>query len=408
MEPDEFSRQVRDALEHLYEPVHLETHPLLSLVAGQPASDSLTRAQKLRGLLKEAIEALRPQQGTPSTSPAWRGYQALRYRYVQGMSPGEVADELGLSLRQVQRELRKGLDALTALLWQRLQDGAAPPPPSQPAQELRQELDQWQLSRQPWDVQALVDDTLWMLKPRLGHGGPRVQVELPPSLPPALADSTLARQALFQVLRLLVQGAGQGTVTLRAYQEGRRVHLVLEAPSPLPQPSHHDWQTALLLVSQQGASLSAQSLGKSGARVTLSLPQASQARVLVIDDNRAIHQLFERYLLPNHYEVIHAYQGQEALRLAAEEQPDLITLDVMMPNLDGWRVLRDLAQNPATAHIPVVVCSVLSEPELALALGARAYLKKPVDRLQLLETLARIRPPGAPAEAVPPPTPSEG
>jgi hypothetical protein len=74
----------------------------------------------------------------------------------------------------------------------------------------------------------------------------------------------------------------------------------------------------------------------------------------------------------------------------AETQPDVITLDVMMPNMDGWQVLRALAQNPATAKIPVVVCSVLREPEVALSLGARAYLKKPIDPLMLVETLARL------------------
>ena len=51
-----------------------------------------------------------------------------------------------------------------------------------------------------------------------------------------------------------------------------------------------------------------------------------------------------------------------------------------MPNVDGWQVLRGLARDPATARIPVVICSVLKEPELAFSLGARAYLKKPVDR----------------------------
>ena len=86
-----------------------------------------------------------------------------------------------------------------------------------------------------------------------------------------------------------------------------------------------------------------------------------------------------------------------------EARPDLITLDVMMPSMDGWQVLRDLAQNPATQHIPVIVCSVLKEPELAFSLGARAYLKKPVDRLELLATLARLRPAAGPSAAARPP-----
>jgi CheY-like chemotaxis protein len=78
------------------------------------------------------------------------------------------------------------------------------------------------------------------------------------------------------------------------------------------------------------------------------------------------------------------------LQLAGEKHPDAITLDVMMPNVDGWQVLRGLANAPATANIPVIICSVLKEPELAFSLGARAYLKKPVDRLELVATLARL------------------
>ena len=160
-----------------------------------------------------------------------------------------------------------------------------------------------------------------------------------------------------------------------------------------------------LLVSQQGGRLTTDIRPETGTQVTLSLPRVSQTRVLVVDDNLSIHQLFERYLASHHFVVIHAHSGQEALQLAVQVQPDLITLDVMMPSMDGWQVLRDLTQNPATAHIPVIVCSVLKEPELAFSLGARAYLKKPVDRLELLATLARLRPAANLLEATLPPAP---
>ena len=118
MEFDDFRKQVKDALEHLYDTAHLETHPLLIHVAETIAATRTTRAQKLRALLKDAIEQLRPQDSLPSGAPEWRSYLALRYRYVQGMSPGEIESELGISLRQLQRELHKGLDALATLLWE--------------------------------------------------------------------------------------------------------------------------------------------------------------------------------------------------------------------------------------------------------------------------------------------------
>jgi CheY-like chemotaxis protein/uncharacterized protein YjiS (DUF1127 family) len=403
MEPDEFRRQVRDALQHLYDPAYLQVHPLLPHIASAATSDRLTRAQELRSWLKEGIEALHPQQGSPSGSPAWRSYLAVRCRYLQGLSIGEVASELGLSRRQAQRELRKGLDALAAALWQRLPSGGGEPPtvPGQ-SQELRQELDQWRLSRQAWEVRALLDDTLSMLRPLLEEHRPIVHVDLPCDLPLVLADSTLTRQALFQVLRLMVRGAPREPISLRAIPSDKRVDIVLRGPSAALRPSEEDWQTAQLLMHQQGGTLTEHPLSGGRTRVVLGLPHASQTRVLVIEDNPAIHQLFDRYLTPHHYEVLHAQNGEEALRLATESRPDLITLDVMMPRMDGWQVLRELTQGPATAHIPVVVCSVLKGPDLALALGARAYLKKPVDRLKLLSTLAQLQQAAGPAGAASP------
>ena len=79
MESDEFRKQVKDALKHLCDTVYLQVHPLLPQITDATASDQLTRAQKLRGLLKDAIETLRQQQGSPSSSPheAWRSYLAL-------------------------------------------------------------------------------------------------------------------------------------------------------------------------------------------------------------------------------------------------------------------------------------------------------------------------------------------
>jgi CheY-like chemotaxis protein len=403
MVTDEFRKQVKDALEHLHDTAYLQVHPLVSQIAWPATPQQTTHAQRLRDLLKEAIESLRPQPGSPSEAPESRSYLALRYRYVQGMSMAETEDKLGISLRQLHRELRKGLDAVSALLgeMQGLEGGLAIAPA--PVQELESELSQWQLDRQACHVQALVDDTLWMLNPLLEQRAVKLIPDLPADLPPVLVDATLMRQALSKALRLMAQNAGS-PISLHASPHGERLDIVLHCPSYTLSTAGEEWQMVQLLVAQQGGSLATDTRPETGTQVILSLPRASQTRVLVVDDNQAIHQLFERYLAPHHYEVIHARSGPEALQLAAEAQPDLITLDVMMPSMDGWQVLRDLAQNPATQHIPVIVCSVLKEPELASSLGARAYLKKPVDRLELLATLARLQPAAGPSAAAHPPT----
>jgi CheY-like chemotaxis protein/predicted DNA-binding protein (UPF0251 family) len=406
----EFRKQVKDALEHLYDTAYLASHPLLPQLAAMTNARRSTRAQKLRSILKESIEALRPQPDLPSTAPEWRSYLALRYRYVQGMSTGQVESELGISLRQLQRELHKGLDAVAALLWETraVDAGEASGSLALEAgeiQELRNEMDQWQLSREACEVQVLVDAARWMLQPLFADRPLNLHIDLPASLPPVLVDSTLTRQALFQILRLVLQSTAADEIILEAGAGDNRIEILVRGRAITVDPLAPDWQTSQLLFERQGGMLALQTSEAAGARVTISLPQASSPRVLVIDDNQATHELFERYLVPHFYEVLHAHTGPEALRLAAQARPDIVILDVMMPSMDGWQVLRELAENPATATIPVVVCSVLNEPELASSLGACGYIKKPVDRLELLATLARLQNPTAPAGAARPPLP---
>ncbi len=311
------------------------------------------------------------------------------------MSQGEVESELGISLRQLQRELHKGLDAVCAVLWEKRGKEV---PRVLETQELQSELERWEISRQSCQVQTLVDDTLWMLRPLLDERGVEIQIDLPPMLSPVFLDATLTRQALFQVLRALVRSSQPGRTRLDAIEEEGQTKIVLRSAVRIAKEYEQDWQSAQLICQQQGIRLTAFPV-EGATEIVFVMPRASQRRVLVIDDNAAIHQLLERYLAPQHYAIIHARSGQEALQLAVETLPDAITLDVMMPNVDGWQVLRGLANNPSTAPIPVIICSVLKEPELAFSLGARAYLKKPVDRLELIATLARVLSSAGPAAA---------
>jgi CheY-like chemotaxis protein len=405
----DFRKRVKEALEHLYDTAYLATHPLLEQLASAGHSNHMTRAQKLRGTLKDAIEALRPQADLPASGSEWRSYLALRYRYVQSMSLAQIEAELGLSLRQVQRELHKGLDAVTALLWEmrvtKPEAGELAAAEPGEVQALRDEMDQWRVSREACAVTALLEETVWMLEPLFGQPAMHLQVELPDALSPVLVDVTLTRQALFQILRLALQQAQGGSVVLGARARGNRVELLLQCPAGKLDAQAPDWQMAQLLFEQQGGTLAAEAPSPAGTQVVISLPRAHPQRVLIVDDNPATHQLLERYLAPHFYEVAHAGSGGDALQLAAETTPDIIILDVMMPSMDGWQVLRALTENPATASIPVVVCSVLKEPELAVSLGARVYLKKPVDRLELLATLRRLRGPAPLGAAGPPSAP---
>ena len=111
--------------------------------------------------------------------------------------------------------------------------------------------------------------------------------------------------------------------------------------------------------------------------------------VLVIDDNADALQLLQRYASGTRYQVFGARDPEQAIRLAEQLLPQIIVLDVMMPKLDGWEVLGRLQHHPVTGHIPIVVCTILAQEELALSLGASAFLRKPVSRQAFLDALDR-------------------
>src|SRR5579875_2241853 len=115
------------------------------------------------------------------------------------------------------------------------------------------------------------------------------------------------------------------------------------------------------------------------------------ARILVVDDIEANVRLLEAKLTAEYYDVSVAHDGVGALQAAAEQRPDIILLDVMMPGLDGFEVCRRLKADPATRHIPVVLVTALDGRQdrlTGLKAGADDFLTKPIDDLALF---ARVR-----------------
>jgi CheY-like chemotaxis protein len=110
-------------------------------------------------------------------------------------------------------------------------------------------------------------------------------------------------------------------------------------------------------------------------------------KILVVEDDRDLAVLLRRQLEGEGYQVLLAGTGEDALWLAREAKPQLITLDVMLPDIDGFAVLERLKQNPLTSGIPVVIVSVLTETEKGYALGAVDYVVKPFEESQLLSVV---------------------
>jgi signal transduction histidine kinase/DNA-binding response OmpR family regulator len=113
--------------------------------------------------------------------------------------------------------------------------------------------------------------------------------------------------------------------------------------------------------------------------------------LLVIDDDQIVRDLVRRFSEREGYRVVTAASGEEGLRRVVELQPAVITLDVMMPGMDGWTVLEKLKADPALKNIPVVMLTILEERERALALGAAEHLVKPIDWSVFFEVLKKHR-----------------
>jgi CheY-like chemotaxis protein len=131
------------------------------------------------------------------------------------------------------------------------------------------------------------------------------------------------------------------------------------------------------------------------ARLETMPPTGEPATVLVIDDDRVVRDLLLRFLEKEGFHVVTASDGNEGLRLAREVRPNLITLDIVMPGLDGWGVLKGLKADADLANIPVMMITIVDNPGLGRSLGAVEYLTKPIDWRRLGTALAKYR--GAPS-----------
>lgn len=370
--------------------------------------DYVTRAQELRRILLECLEMLRPEMREPEWTKATRAYAILTYRYVDGLSMEEIADKLALSLRQTYREHEKGIKAVASLLWDRTQrekKTGQPMPTSFGAEDrleaIQAEVDRLRQAgggRESLKVGEVLEGVRTLLIPIMQHTGGQIQMPPPDTWPAIIADRVMLRQALLNLLsHALYNVKGDLAITAVPSQGSlliaiREIPPAVRAPRPVRAPSSSEDKVSLAavhaLIEAQGGRLEVHDQNERWeARVSLPMPE--KMTVLVIDDNTDIVGLFQRYLGGHQVSVVGATDGEQALRLAAELHPQAITLDVMMPHQDGWEILQRLKDSPDTQDIPVIICSVLSEPQLAFSMGASAYITKPVSQIEFLTTLQR-------------------
>jgi DNA-binding response OmpR family regulator len=118
----------------------------------------------------------------------------------------------------------------------------------------------------------------------------------------------------------------------------------------------------------------------------------SRPLVLVVEDDRQASELISHYLSEKGYGVAHAFDGEQAIKMAWELRPYAITLDIVLPNKDGWEVLAELKSLPGTKDIPVVIVSTVDNRLFGLNLGAIEYFVKPMNKEQLIKTLRKAWP----------------
>jgi len=139
--------------------------------------------------------------------------------------------------------------------------------------------------------------------------------------------------------------------------------------------------------------------GPSASSAASVQPKAELDTILVIDDDPAVRDLMSRFLTKLGFHAVAAANGEEGVRLAKEVRPAVITLDVIMPQCDGWETLRRLKSDPVVSQIPIIMVTVVDNQAMALDLGASNYLVKPVDRDRLAVLIEKHRTPRHPNSA---------
>jgi CheY-like chemotaxis protein/nitrogen-specific signal transduction histidine kinase len=302
------------------------------------------------------------------------------------------------------------------------------------------EAGKMELFLEDFDLRALISDVESTIRPIVEKSDNALAVRCPPDIGQVHADLTRVRQILFNLLGNAAKFTQGGRVALDVQavriqgdpwieftvsdtgigltpEQQRRLFQSFSQADPSTSRKYGGTGLGLVIsrrfAQMMGGDITVHSEFGRGATFTVRLPRKatrlapgllSQAvrdantpppLVLVVDDERATRDLITRGLEKEGFRMIAAATGEEAIRLARERKPDVISLDVLMPGMDGWTVLRSLKADPLTAPIPVVMVSMLEDRDLGHALGAADYLTKPFDRHKLVAALRRYRRDGA-------------
>jgi len=393
-----FDEIIKDMLWNLYDTTAIETHPTVFSVIKPPNGYSGNKGEYIRQLILDAIEQLRPLRKEGSiNSPEWRPYYIMYKRYVDGMSIQELSDLLAISPRQMRRDHHRAFLALTEILW----NWRYPNEPDHPDASDQQSSQIIEVHNEVVDVVETTIGVYKMLKHRFDEKSIQVTIEAAESMVLVLTDRVILRQALISIFNesFHIQRGNHLWVNFDNSKNQVVIEISAQASS--------DWESAeeemdydlnairywCQLINASFKEKISHQNNEHRFQGVLKLSHSNQRVLLVIDDQATVLSLFKRYLSQTNILPVGVEQADQALTLARHLQPALITLDVMMPQLDGWELLQLLKLDNQVRHIPVIVCSAWDDPDLSRTLGAAAFLKKPITQKMLLEAIDRLLPP---------------
>jgi CheY-like chemotaxis protein len=251
------------------------------------------------------------------------------------------------------------------------------------------------------DVVETIHGVYTLVKKQFENLGIDVVFSIPPDFNPVITDRVILRQVLISLFKDILHNAHCDTLTITCYTTSSHVGIKFAAhnfvqPSQTENDEDGDEFTAVKYWCERIHARVEESLETSGNTPTINrvlwLPQPVQKIMLVIDDQAAVMNMFQRYLSQTDLLVIGVSDPEKAVTLARHFQPALITLDVMMPQMDGWELLQLIKLDEKLKNIPVIVCSAWDDPDLSHSLGAAVYLKKPVTQKMLLDAVRNLVP----------------
>jgi CheY-like chemotaxis protein len=398
---DEFVQLVKDLLPHLHDFSVLQTHPLAD-TGPFTDGDLSSRGENLQRMVFDTIEMLQPKgiKQAPAVIE-WRPYLILHKRYMEGLNLQELSVAMSLSERQIRRDHNRAVLALAGRLWDQL----FPPKATEFQRRYKASLEapqetgrevHYEVLPEVLDLNYLLRGAANIMRLRLEEEDVELELVLPESPPQAVSDRIILRQILFSLFKYALHLLDGKCLRIVLDRDGQiRYKFQVERGWKYWQQEEHE--DLLSSTRQWVERINAKiyelypppdKAGDAELRLALLLP--NRTPILVVDDQEPTLRMFQRYLNGSGYDVVGLTDPAQVLPLARKLQPALITLDVMMPRLDGWEILQALQLDEKTRGIPVIICSAWEEPELARSLGAAAFLKKPIVRLTLLNELEKL------------------